>query len=425
MNPHRNIATFVLFAILAMPTAAWAYDEDHGVMPDAPVRNGAPAQNEVRPEIGKPIQVAQQLLNQKKFKEALAQLHQAETVSSKTAYEAYVVSGTKAAIDLASGDDAGALKDFEAVLATGVLPAKDVLPRESVVAQLAFRIKDYAKTIDYAQRYYRDGGTDAEPRLLMAQAYFQQDNFADAEKNARQVIDDDDKAGRKSEENLLLMLAYSADKQKDFPGYINAVQRLVVSYPKPRYWDNLITSVQHSSGFSDRFALDVDLLRIQVGPLAKGDDYMRAAQLALQEGLPGSAQTILAAGTRAGLLGKGDDNGREKRLAEMAARQAGDDKAQLDEAVKSADQSKDGLQWVKLGEALASYGRYTDAISAFEKGIKKGGLKYPEDAKLHLGITQLKAGRALDAREQLKFITGNDGSAALARLWLIEAGQAN
>jgi hypothetical protein len=56
-----------------------------------------------------------------------------------------------------------------------------------------------------------------------------------------------------------------------------------------------------------------------------------------------------------------------------------------------------------------------------EQGIAKGGLKRLEDAKLHLGIACLLAGQKAKGMQVLKTVQGSDGTADLARLWLLQA----
>jgi hypothetical protein len=45
-----------------------------------------------------------------------------------------------------------------------------------------------------------------------------------------------------------------------------------------------------------------------------------------------------------------------------------------------------GVAIQKLGETPVSHGRYPSAIAAFTDGLKKSGLKSPDDAKFHLGV---------------------------------------
>jgi tetratricopeptide (TPR) repeat protein len=93
----------------------------------------------------------------------------------------------------------------------------------------------------------------------------------------------------------------------------------------------------------------------------------------------------------------------------------------LDRLGKEADASGNGLAWARLGEAYASYGQHDKAIAALERSLQKGGLKHIGDTKLRLGVAYLRAGQAARAREVLGSISGGDGAAEIARLWLLHA----
>jgi Flp pilus assembly protein TadD len=56
-----------------------------------------------------------------------------------------------------------------------------------------------------------------------------------------------------------------------------------------------------------------------------------------------------------------------------------------------------------------------------EQGIKKGGLKRPDDARLLLGEAQLKAGQRQRATQTFREVKGTDGTADIARLWVLQA----
>ena len=60
-------------------------------------------------------------------------------------------------------------------------------------------------------------------------------------------------------------------------------------------------------------------------------------------------------------------------------------------------------------------------IALVEQGLARGGLKRPEDAKLHLGIAYLQSGNKTRALSMLKTVQGSDGVADLARLWVVHA----
>jgi tetratricopeptide (TPR) repeat protein len=395
-----------------------ALASDLGPLPPA---IAAEQKQTARPQIGEPVQAADQLLKQKKYKEALEKLRTADAVPDKTPYENYVIEGTRAAIALNSGDYATAEKALEAVLATGILSPQDALTRIQALVQINYQLKNYPQVATFANRYYRDGGTDEGPRLLLAQAYYLQNDFADAAKTVRQILQADDKAGKRPEENLLLMLLNSEYQQKNEAGRINVLETLVFTYPKPQYWTDLIAAIQKKPGFPNRLNLDLDRLKVATGTMKTADDYMEAAQLALLAGLPGDAKAFLDKGAASGALGKGAGAEREKRLADMANRQASNDQQSLPQLATEAGAASNGLAWVKLGDAYASYGQYDKAIDAYQKGIKKGGLQSPDDAKLHLGIAYLLSGQKAKAKESFDALSPKDATRDLAQLWLLHA----
>ena len=375
-----------------------------------------------REQVGKPVQAAEQLLKQKKLKEALAKLQEADAVPKKSPYEVYVIEATRAAVDLEGADDPAAIKALEAVLSTGIPAPAEALQRVATLAQLAYRIKDYPSAVAYAGRYYEEGGKDAAPRLLMAQAYYLEDDFADAARTSRLVLQEAEEAGKPPSETVLQMLVSSEYKQKNDAGYGDALKRLVAAYPKPQYWLDLLAAVQRKPGFAGRLALDLDRLMAAMGAMDRPDQYMEAAQLALQAGLPGDAKAFLDKGYASGVLGRGTEAGRQQRLAEMASRQSAEDAKGLAALAKEAAAAATGLPWVRLGEAYASYGQYDNAAAALQKGIAKGGLKYPDDAKLHLGVAYLEAKQSEKAKATLSAVRAADGAQDLAQLWLIAGG---
>jgi len=375
-----------------------------------------------RPEIGRPVQEAQQLLKKKDYATALAKLAQAEKVANPTPYERYIIVATRAGIDLASGDESGAIAALEAVLATGVTNQDETAQCLAVLVKLEFRLKDNAKTIAYAQRYIKAGGSDDEPRRLMAEAYFVEKDFAASAKVLRELIAAQKRAQKTPSEDLLLTLAACDFEQKNMPAFAAGLENLISYYPKPRYWSDLLAAVAKLPGFSNRLTLDLDRLKLETGVMDQPQLYVDAAELALEQGFPGDAKSFLAKGYAAGVLGKGGAADRQKRLVDMAGRQSDEDIKSLPQAATEAAAASNGTAWEKLGEAEASYGHDEAAVAALEKAIAKGGLKYPDDAKLHLVIAYLRAGQAAKAKALFAGMSGADGTRDLARLWFLARG---
>ena len=84
-----------------------------------------------------------------------------------------------------------------------------------------------------------------------------------------------------------------------------------------------------------------------------------------------------------------------------------------------AQKAKDGTALVNLGYALVTAGQTDKGIAMMVEGISRGGLKRLDDARLHLGLAYLQAGKKADAIKTFKTVQGTDGTAELARYWII------
>ena len=379
------------------------------------------AQEKVRPEVGKPLQQAQEMLKAKRYREALAKLREADGVGGKTPNESYQIEWTRANAALGAGDSETAAKAFEAVIASGKAPANAQLSIIDTLVKLYANNRDYASALKWGNRYFKEGGTNPQIRTQMIQAHFQSGDFANAAKESLADINADEKAGRTPAEEKLQLLANSYLRQKNNTGYTATVEKMLNYYPKKSLWANVISGVQRKPGFSDRLALDVYRLQLATGNLSTSNDFMEMAQLALQGGFAAEGKKIIDEGYANGSFGKGTEADRHKRLKDLAEKRVTEAKKLVaggqDET--DANAAKDGNALVVLGEKLVANGQAEKGIALMEAGIKKGGLRRPEDAKLHLGLAYIQAGQKSKGVQTLKSVQGTDGVADLARLWII------
>ena len=82
------------------------------------------AQEAVRPEIGKPLQVANALIKSGKFKDALVKIREVDSVPNKTANETYLIEYTRGSAASSAGENDTTIKSFEAVIAS-VYPLRE------------------------------------------------------------------------------------------------------------------------------------------------------------------------------------------------------------------------------------------------------------------------------------------------------------
>jgi len=376
--------------------------------------HAAYAQQAVRPEVGEPLQKASAMLKAKQYKQAMEQVDAAARVGNLTAYEKSVVDQMRAAISSSSGDTSSLIKNYEDRLPS--MSAAEKTKAYGELVSLAYRGKNFAKAAEYLEKYRAAGGKDQQVLGLGAQLQYEAGDLNGLKAQIAQL----EKSGQRPSENQLLMLQALATKKNDTATYVNAVEKLVTFYPKDNYWKDLLARAANKPGFSDRLTLDVYRLKKLTGTMDKTGDYMEAAQLALQAGVPGEAAEYIKQGYEKKLLGQGNDASRHQRLKDLVDKKLAETKASLAADEKAAATAETGDDLVKVGMARVGFGEYDAGIKLIQSGIAKGPRK-PDDAKLHLGYAQLIAGKKDAAVATLKTVQGKDGSADLARLYQLVA----
>jgi hypothetical protein len=256
---------------------------------------------------------------------------------------------------------------------------------------------------------------------MLIQSQYLSGDFAGAAKELMAEVQAAEKAGNAPPEDRLKLLLNAAMKQKDNNAYVFAMEKLVTYYPKKEYWVDLLSRLQRKPGFSDRLSLDTYRLSLATGSMTAPADYMEMAQLALQADLPTESKYVVDKGFANGVLGTGAQADRHKRLRDLVEKRLAESKASLAEAEKQAMAAKTGDPLVSLGMDHLYGGQAPKGVQLIQQGIAKGGLKRPEDAKLHLGIGQLVAGDKAKAQATFRTVQGADGTADLARLWALYA----
>ena len=374
----------------------------------------------LRPEVGKPLQQASELIKAGKGKEALAKVREADGVAGKTAAEQLMIDRMKGSAAQRAGDNPAAIAAFEAVF-----PKVTGTDAAQVAEQLATAYsaaKDWAKTGQWIQKAQSLGGNSAQLKQLQAYVQSQSGDFAAVAKDAGAAVAASEQAGKRPEEGDLLRLADAQARTGNPAGQGATLEKLLFNYPKKEYWSIYLGRLQRKSGFSDRFSLDLMRLKLATGSLAKTDEFMEMSQLALQAGLPAEGKAIVDKGFAAGALGNGAEAERHKRLRDMANKQEAEAKLSIATRAEAAAAAKEGNDLVQIGYAYATMGQADKGVSLIEQGIAKGSLKRPEDAKLKLGLAMLQSSKHKSKAVQvLRGVQGNDGAADLGRLWALYA----
>ena len=372
----------------------------------------------LRPEVGKPLQQAGELLKANKAKEALAKVREAESVAGITAAERQTIDAMKAAAAQRANDFATAIPPLEALAgrASGAQLGQYAEQLASAYAQ----VRNNAKATEWLNKAIAAGNNSATVKQLQGYLREASGDFAAVARDAAAAVAAAEQAGRRPEESDLLRLADAQNRTNNAAGYANTLGKLLANYPKKDYWNLYLGRLPRKAGFADRFLIDVLRLRLASGTLTRTEDYMELAQLAMQQGLPTEATRVVDLGYKAGVLGTGPEAARHQRLRDLALKESAELKDKLPVQATEAAGFKEGDGLVRVGSSFVAMGDVDRGIALIQQGISKGNLKRPEDARLRLGLAQLQSPKTRAAGVQtLRGVKGTDGAADIARLWLI------
>ena len=374
--------------------------------------------------VGKPLQAAQDALKAGHFKDALARLAEAEAMPSLTPYERYIILRLKAPAAFGVGELASAVALFESVIESPLLPAAERLAITETTVKLLLQQKAYERAARWMKTYLAEGGNSGEMRRLYPQVLSVLGDHAGVLRELAPQLAADESAKRTSPEATLRLLAASQSAVKDMPAYIATLERLAASTGKLEYWAELLARVVRREGFAqERLQLDVYRLRRAIGAVLAADELGDMAYRAQQAGLPAEAQALLDEGFASGLLGKDENAAADRKLREAATRAAAQDRAGLAEGEAAALKAQDGNAAFSLGLALSATGAHERALALMRHGLALGGLRRADEAQLHLGLAQWRAGQLDEARRSFAAVQGADGGADLARLWQLHLGR--
>lgn len=409
---RKNLALAAILALLGCAVAA----------PVAAEEASAPKPS-VRVEVGKPVQAALELLKSKQGQEALAKLKEAEAVAARTPFETYVIDRIKGQALAMSGDVLASAQAFEAAAGSSVAPLADKLPLLAAAIGQYYTAKDYRKAAAVAALYEQTGGKDEGVHSLRVRSLFLAGDYPATLALVGAEVSAIEAAGKTPAEEQYKILAESAQRAGDEARYLAVLKKLAHTYPNKAYWPVLVQSLSHKSGMntaSDRLYLDYLRLQGAVGTLKQAAAYEAAAQIALQQGYPLEAKSFLDQGYEAKLLGQGADAARLRKLRDAVAKGVAEDSKLLGSDDAKLANAKDGNPLFNGGFNYVLHGQADKGLAMMEAGLKKGGVRQPEDAKLRLGYAYHLAGKPAQAIAAFRAVpAANEGASALAELWIL------
>ena len=337
------------------------------------------------PALAKPLKEANDALKAKNYSDAITKLRAAEGVAGKTPGDQYIIDEMLSFAYIKTQNYPEAAKVMEAKLDSGLTPQSEQPMLVKQLATINYQIKNYDKAVDFGNRAIKGGFADDQIRTIVGQSYYLKGDWKNTLKFEEDIVNTQIKNGQ-TPTNESLALVYSAcTKLQDEACQTRAVEKMVTYYPKPDTWAQLLYGMRKETSNNEANLLQTYRLMLDTDVLKDPTDYTEMAELALDGGSPGEAQRVLE---------------------------------------KEADASATGVKNVAVGTAYLGYGEFDKAADQLSKGLSKGSLKNEADARMTLGIAQLKGGHKDEAMKTFKAVKGDPTLERLANLWGLHAKQA-
>ncbi|MGA1376063.1 MAG: tetratricopeptide repeat protein [Steroidobacteraceae bacterium] len=394
------------------------------VQADAQTRNSqqkntpAPKGPSVSKNLLKPLAGAQEAAKKEQFAECISQLKALDGQPTNTSYDNYVINDILGFCALRANDNALAISAWAKVVDSEFAePTRSASLRKGLL-QLSYQAKDYAGAVVYGQRLIDLGTADEAVYLLTIQSFYLQNDFKASEKLAAAYVASMEAAGQTPPDMALQLYASACIKQDDDACTLRALEKQARYFPKKETWPNLTLLMFRSGG--DANTLNVFRLSREMGGMIRGEEYTEMAQLALEKGLPGEAQSVIEEGKAKNIFTNKSNLDLATRLLGTAKAQAAADKPTLLAQDKEAAGRKSGEVDARIALAFLGYGDFERSVVAYERGLAKGNVRNPEEARLNLGIAQLKAGNKEGAAATFAAVKGDETLQRIARLWSLQ-----
>ena len=214
-------------------------------------------------------------------------------------------------------------------------------------------------------------------------------------------------------EDWYVLLNFAYFQQENY-AKVRDIQKILLStWPKKRYWFSL-AGAYTELGEDNNLIAAYDAAHTQ-GLLEKESELVTMAQLYMQHEVPYKAAVLMDREMESGRVSKEAKN---YRLLSQALTLSAEDEKAIPALQEAARLSNDGELNLRLGNAHLNLGQYGECVSAIREGVRKGGIKSPDNAQISLGMCLYNQKEYQDAITAFREAGRTQRSARISRQWI-------
>ena len=362
---------------------------------------------------------AQAFAEAKQYTEAEAVLNDMLDATSKKSklnrYELANVYNTYAYLRYAVEDYDGALNYYQKVIdQRPEIPLALEINTLYTVAQLYFLQENWRKGIDTLNTWMSVTDTPStNAYVLLANGYFQLKDYDKSLSNIQIAIDREEAAGKLPKEQWYNLARFIHFDRDNFREALDILELLIMYYPKKQYW----VQASHLYGEEKDEARQLAILEAtyEQNLLDRSQDIVLLSQLYLQAEVPFPAARAMEKGLADDIVEKESKN---YELAGVAWRQAQEVTKSLPMLEAAASKSEKGELYARLGNVYLDVDKNKEAVEALKRGLDRGGVKRPDQARLALGMAYFNLGDFNAARRAFREARKDKRARSYADQWL-------
>ncbi|MEM5517099.1 hypothetical protein WNY37_09075 [Henriciella sp. AS95] len=353
------------------------------------------------------LKAESELLQNKNAQAALQALNQLRNLELNC-YEQGAALKLGAAIKIEAGDAAGAVRDLEAALDQGYIPASEAKNTYYNIFQIYLSQNDLDKALEYSQKWIRAGGKpDRDGMWQLAVINQKLDRNEESLKWAEQVFAKD---GPNADRQVYDFLIYLYDATNQRAKKAQLLEQLLAKNPNERkLWDAI--AGDYFQAEEERKAFEVQKAMYLGGILKTEDELMRIVNFYNRFNAPYPAARILEKEMNAGRISKTYE--RMELLANLYQVAREFDKA-IPVIEEAARMNNSGAMYERLGRSYAELQEWAKAEDSLTKAINTGGVKDKGLAWVLIGQSRYERDDRAGAREAFRNANNRGGRGWLA-----------
>ena len=357
---------------------------------------------------------AQEKIEEEEFDDALKILGTLRRNDKLTPYERTNVLNYIGFVMYSTEDIVGAIEVYREMLTIPDLEPQ--LKKQTVytMAQLMTMEEEYAEALKLLDLWFTLEPNPAPgPYILYAQNLYQVNRYADMVKPIETAMAVAKKRGTEVKEDWYVLLNFAYFQQENYEKVRDIQKVLLANWPKKRYWFSL-AGAYTELGEEMNLLTSYDAAHTQ-GLLEKESELVTMAQLYMQHEVPYRAATLLDHEMTTGRVAK---DARNYRLLSQAWTLSMEDARAIPALKEAARLSDEGELNLRLGNAHLNLGQYTECVAAVQAGLRKGGIKSPDNAQISLGMCLYNLKKYADAKKAFRQASKTERSKRVSKQWI-------